>query len=157
VHLLIARTCKIPKAILTTRDRDARVTPMVPKRMGIVWESRTIVSQLFGDMLALCIGPEMVWLEAMPVPHSVVALLIMSVPMYGQMHESLSGISQIFWRCCFNNISMLWSGFRLSYTTGKQRAKVHLSTPKVLSECARYRYWAVSSRRPTLCPSTCQD
>jgi hypothetical protein len=69
---------------------------MVPKRMGIVWESRTIVSQLFGDMLALCIGPEMVWLGAMPVPHSVVALLIMSVPMYGQMNESLSGISQIF-------------------------------------------------------------
>jgi hypothetical protein len=69
----------MPNAMLKMRDRDARITPIVPKMIGIVCESRTIVSQVAGTMPALGIGPEHVWLGVMTLLPPDVVLLIMFV------------------------------------------------------------------------------
>jgi hypothetical protein len=65
--------------MLTMRDRDAKITPIVPKMMGIVCESIPIALQFVEVTLGLGMGPEHVSLWAMFAPQAVVVLPIMFV------------------------------------------------------------------------------
>jgi hypothetical protein len=65
--------------MLTMRDRDAKITPIVPKMMGIVWESIPIALQFVEVTLGLGMGPKHVSLWAMFAPQAVVVSPIMFV------------------------------------------------------------------------------